>query len=137
MRSNLGIKIWDYRWFAFTSFAFLFRKKKYFKEKKQCSDVSPGVGMRQLESPKNPDGLNLDIHIFVYVYKVHMCIHMLRGGMRSWTNLCSVCVCVRVHTLSHTYTPTLVKNREDTDNTTIFPSVQNSPPHQATSALID
>ena len=52
----------------------------------RCSDVSPGVGMRHLEGPKNPDGLNLDIHIFVYVYKVHMCIYMLRGGMRSWTN---------------------------------------------------
>ena len=36
--------------------------------------------------PKNPDGLNLDIHIFVYVYKVHVCIYMLRGGMRSWTD---------------------------------------------------
>ena len=35
MRSNLGIKIWDYRWFAFTSFAFPFWKKKYVKEKKQ------------------------------------------------------------------------------------------------------
>jgi len=42
--------------------------------------------MRHLESPKNPDGLNLGIHIFVYVYKVHMCMHMLEGGMRSWTN---------------------------------------------------
>ena len=52
----------------------------------RCSDVSPEVGMRHLECPKNPDGLNLDIHIFVYVYKVHMCIYMLRGGMRSWTN---------------------------------------------------
>jgi len=52
----------------------------------RCSDVSPGVGMRHLEGPRNPDGLNLDIHIFVYVYKVHMCIYMLRGGMRSWTN---------------------------------------------------
>jgi len=49
-------------------------------------DVSPGVGMRHLEGPKNPDGLNLGIHIFVYVYKVHMCIYMLRGGMRFWTN---------------------------------------------------
>ena len=49
-------------------------------------DVSPGVGMRHLEGPKNPDGLNLGIRIFVYVYKVHMCIYMLRGGMRSWTN---------------------------------------------------
>ena len=51
----------------------------------RCSDVSPGVGMRHLEGPKNP-GLNLDIYIFVYVYKVHMCIYMLRGRMRSWTN---------------------------------------------------
>ena len=49
-------------------------------------DVSPGVGMRHLEGPKNPDGINLDIHIFVYVYKVHTCIYILRGGMRSWTN---------------------------------------------------
>jgi len=51
-----------------------------------CSDVSPGVGMRHLEGLKNPDGLNLDIDIFVYVYKVHMCIYMLGGGMRSQTN---------------------------------------------------
>jgi len=50
------------------------------------SDVNPGVGMIHLEGPKNPDGLNLGIHIFVYVYKVHMCLYMLRGGMRSWTN---------------------------------------------------
>jgi len=49
-------------------------------------DVSPGVGMRHLEGPKNPDGLNVGRHIFVYVYKVHMCMYMLRGGMRSWTN---------------------------------------------------
>jgi len=50
------------------------------------SDVSPGVGMRHLEGSKNPDGLNLGIHIFVHVYKVHMCMYMLRGGMTSWTN---------------------------------------------------
>jgi len=31
------------------------------------SDVSPGVGTRHLEGPKNLDGLNLGIHIFVYV----------------------------------------------------------------------
>ena len=42
----------------------------------RCLDVSPGVGMRHLEGPKNPDGLNLEIRIFVYVYKVHMCIYM-------------------------------------------------------------
>ena len=31
------------------------------------SDVSPGVGIRHLEGPKNLDGLNLGIHIFVCV----------------------------------------------------------------------
>jgi len=50
------------------------------------SDVSSAVGMRHLEGPKNPDGLNLDMYIFVYVYKVHMCMYMLGGGMRSWTD---------------------------------------------------
>jgi len=34
MRSNLIFEIWDYRWFAFTSFAFLCRKNKYVEEKK-------------------------------------------------------------------------------------------------------
>jgi len=42
--------------------------------------------MRHLEGPENPDGLNFAIHVFVYVYKVHMCIYILKGGMRSWTN---------------------------------------------------
>ena len=46
------------------------------------SDVSPGVGMRHLEGPKNPDEQNLGIYVFVYVYKVHMCIHILGGRMR-------------------------------------------------------
>jgi len=45
--------------------------------------VSPGVGMRHLEGPKNLDGLNLGIYVFVYVYKVHTCMYMLGGGMRS------------------------------------------------------
>jgi len=48
--------------------------------------VSPGVGMRHLEGLKNPDGLNIDIHIFVHVHKVHMCMYMLGGEMRSWTD---------------------------------------------------
>ena len=46
-------------------------------------DVSPGVGMRHLKGPKNSDGPNLGIHIFSYVYKVHMCMYLLRGRMRS------------------------------------------------------
>ena len=35
-----------------------------------------------LDGP-NPDGLNLGIHIFVYVYKVHMWMHMLWGEIHS------------------------------------------------------
>ena len=49
-------------------------------------DVSIGVEMRLLEGPTNQNGLNLGIHMLVYVYKVHMCINMLGGRMRSWTN---------------------------------------------------
>jgi len=41
-----------------------------------CSDVSPGVGMRNLEGLKNPDGLNLSTHVFVYVYTVHICMYI-------------------------------------------------------------
>jgi len=48
--------------------------------------VSPGVEMRHLEGPKNPDEGNLSIHVFVYVYKLHMCMYMLGGRMRSWTH---------------------------------------------------
>jgi len=50
------------------------------------SDVIPRVGMRHLEGPKNPDGLNLDMYVFVHVYKVQICMYMLGGGRRSWTN---------------------------------------------------
>jgi len=52
-------------------------------------------------------------------------------------HMCSVCVCVRIHTHTPTYTPTRVKTREDTENTLISPSVQTSPPRQATSSLIE
>jgi len=50
------------------------------------SVVSPGVGMRRPEGLKHPDGLNLGICVFVFVYIVHMCMYILGGGMRSWTN---------------------------------------------------
>jgi len=33
-------------------------------------DVSPGVGTRHLEGPKNPDGLNVSKCVFLYVYKL-------------------------------------------------------------------
>jgi len=47
------------------------------------SVVSPGVDKRYLEGSKNLDGPNLGIYIIVYVYKVHTCVYMLGGGMRS------------------------------------------------------
>ena len=49
------------------------------------SDVNPRVGTKHLKSPKNLDGLNLGIYVSVYVYKVCMCIYVLRGVMRSCT----------------------------------------------------
>jgi len=52
-------------------------------------------------------------------------------------HMCSVCVCVCIHTHTTTCTPTGVKNREDTDNTPIPPSVKNDPLRQAKSAIID
>ena len=48
--------------------------------------VTPGVGTRQLEGPKNPDGLHLGIYVFVYVYNVQTYVYILESGMRSWTH---------------------------------------------------
>jgi len=49
-------------------------------------DVSPGVGMRHLKGPKDPDGLSLGMYIYIRVsVQVHMCMYMLGGEMRLWT----------------------------------------------------
>ena len=126
MRSNLGIKIWDYQWFAFTSFTFLFRKKKYVKEKKKL--------VQDLIPP-----LNICIHKCTLYTYTNICVSRFSPsgffrpsrcliptpGLTSKHPICAVCVCVRIHTLTHTYTPTGVKNREDTDNTAIFSFCQN------------
>jgi len=48
------------------------------------SDVSPGVGTRHIESPKNQDGLNLRINLSVRVYEVHMYTYLPGNGVRSW-----------------------------------------------------
>ena len=40
-------------------------------------DVSPGVGTRHLEGPKNPDRLNLSKHVFVFVYNTkYTCVYI-------------------------------------------------------------
>jgi len=46
-------------------------------------DVSPGIGTRHFEGPKNQERLNLVKFVFIHVYKVHMCIYMPWGKMRS------------------------------------------------------
>jgi len=86
------------------------------------------------------------VHIYEYIYAEISSIRILRAlelcHPDSWAHiqvphLCSVCLCVRIQTHTPTYIPTRVKNREDTDNTPIFPSVKNNPPRQATSSFID
>ena len=47
---------------------------------------------------------------------------ILTPGLKVEYPMCAVCV--RIHTPTPTYTLTRVKNREDTDNTTISPSVK-------------
>jgi len=47
-----------------------------------------------------------------------------------------VCACAYTHKYTHIHSHPR-QNREDTDNTPIFPSVKNNPPRQATSAFID
>jgi len=38
------------------------------------------------QGPKNSDGLYHGIYVFEYVYKVRMCIYMLRGRIWSWAH---------------------------------------------------
>ena len=51
------------------------------------SDVSTRVVSRHLEGPKNPDGLNLGIYLFVNANKVHMCTYMPGGGIKLFFSL--------------------------------------------------
>jgi len=51
-----------------------------------CSDVSPGVGMRHLEGPKNPDGLNLDIHWGIS--EVHPTSHQVATIIKHMSIMC-------------------------------------------------
>jgi len=129
MRSNLIFWIWDYQWFAFTSC----RKKKYVKEKKQL-----------VQDLILPPSIYIQMCTLYTYTKTHLpgfspsaffgpsrCL-IPTPGLTSEYPICTACVCVCVYTL----TPTCVKNRDDTDNTPISPFVKNSPPSQATSALI-
>jgi len=122
--------------FTFTSFAMLFWKEKFFKEKKQLVHISSC----------------LTANIYTCVLCTHIRIHICRDlvhlnfsgpskslvptpGLTSNT-LCAVCVCVCVYTHTHPRTlPSASKIEKTQDNTSVFPFVKNNFPRQATSAL--
>jgi len=125
-------QIWDYRWFVFTSFAFLFRKKKYVKEKSIESKISS----------------RLLAYTYTYVFCTHIrlfvcrdLVHLDSSRLRalqvshpdSWAqnqipHLCSGCVSVRIHTHTPTYTPTRVKNKKRHRQHPYLSSCQKSTP---------
>ena len=125
--------------FTVTSFAFFFWKQKCVSKHKQLVQIS--------------SRLRLLACMYTCVLWTHGGIHMCQDlvhldssgppgvlsrplGSHRVPHMRCVCMCVRVHTRTHTYTPTCVqKNREDTNYTSISPSVENKPPLQATSAL--
>ena len=139
---GLCAQIYDFRFeiiggFAFTSFAFLFRKKKYVTENSSQSKISSCL--------------------LAYTYTCVLCTHIRKCIYRDLVHLdssgppgvssrllgsheypiCALCVCACVYTHIHPHTLPPIKKREDKDNTFIFPSVKNNSPRQATSALVD
>ena len=86
------------------------------------------------------------VHTYEYIYAEMWSIWILRALQVShpdpWAHIreyptCSVCVCVCVYTHLHSHTlPPPSKNRENTDNTSIFPWLcKKQPPTPGTSAL--
>ena len=121
--AQILFEIWDYRWFVFTSFAFLFRKKlekTYLKKKPLVQDRIPPP--------------SIYIHMCTFYAYTNTCMPRFSpsgffGPSRCLTDfwahnrvphLCSVCVCVHTHTCTHIHFHR-VKNRQDTDNTPMFP----------------
>jgi len=137
MRSNLGIKICDYQWFAFTSFAFLFRKEKYVKEKNSQSKISSRL-LTYIYT------CVLFTHIRTYVRQ--NLVYLDSSGplgvssrlLGSHPSTCAVCVCMCVctHSYTHTLPPALKIDKTQTTPLSFLLS-KNSLPRQATSALID
>ena len=136
MRSDLRIKIWDYRWVAFTSFAFLFRKKKYVEEKQQL--------VQDLIPPHN-------IYIHMCTLYTYTNIFMSRfspsgffgpsrcliptPGLTSEHPIRAVCVCVCVYTHSHTHTLPPALKIEQTQTTPLSFLLSKIAPHAKQQAL--
>jgi len=116
----------------FTSFAFIFRKKKNVKEKTQL--------VQDLIPPPN-------IYVHMCTLYTYTNTYMPRFSLSGffWPSWClrrpdpwahiRILHVQYVCTHTPTYTPTRVKNREDTDNTLISLSVKSNLPRQATSSL--
>jgi len=118
-----------------------FERKNMFKKKQSVQDlISPlsiYIHMCTLHTYTNICMLKLSPSGF---FGPSRCFTESRSD--SWAHirvphLCSVYVCVHIQTHTTTYTPTRVKNREDTDNPPIFTSVKNSSPSQVTTAFTD
>ena len=150
--SNLFLDLRN-RWFAFTSFL-----KKYTKHKKQlvqdllpplsiyihlCTFAAP-LGACHASRGWCSGGLtNTYIRIHICRDLVHLDSSGPPGissrslGSHRVPRLCIGRVCVRIHTHMPTYTTTRVKKYQNTDNTSILPSVKNDLPRQAISAFTD
>jgi len=137
MCSNL-FEIWHYQWFCVHIFCFSLSKEK--------------ICWKTMELVQD---LNLPPSIYIHTCTLYTYTntHMLRfrpswffgpsrclistPGLTTEYSICAVCACECVYTHTPTYTPTRVTNTEDTDNTSISPSVKNNPPRQTTSDRID
>jgi len=74
------------------------------------------------------------VHIYEYIYAEiwsirirTLLVSLPTPGLTSKYPIYAVCVCVCACTLTPSYTPTRVKNRKDTDNTSVSPFVQVTP----------
>jgi len=108
MRSNLIFQIRDYRWFAFTSFAFLFRKKKYVKETSSYSKISSRLlayTYTCVFCAHIRTYVCRDIYAEIWSIRILRAIQVSRPDPWAHNRVphpCSVCVCVCAYT--HTYT---------------------------------
>ena len=129
MRSNILFEIWNYRWFAFKSFAFLFREKKYVKLKSSLSKISSRLLVYYTHV--------CTLYTYTNIYVPRFSLSRFFGpsrcliptpGLTRVPHLCIVCVCVRIHTHTPTYTPTALK-RERTTTTPLSFLLSKITPH--------
>ena len=83
MHSNLMVQIRNYQWFAFTSFAFLFWKKKHVRKKQLVQDLIPPPGKAatcglELEQGAQVPNTKRHMRLRLYPYThahIHPCSH--------------------------------------------------------------